>query len=71
MITSSTSPISGRVDRAFATETVDTGSIPGRVKPKTHKSDIYIASLLDGHHLRDRLNYPLSVIDKWAGGSLT
>ena len=28
-------PISGRVDRASATEAVDTGSIPGRVKPKT------------------------------------
>ena len=27
-------PISGRVDRAFATETVDLGSIPSRVKPK-------------------------------------
>ena len=26
-------PISGRVDTAFATETVDSGSIPGRVKP--------------------------------------
>ena len=30
-------PISGRVDRASATEAVDTGSIPGRVKPKTIK----------------------------------
>ena len=29
--------ISGRVDRASATETVDSGSIPGRVKPKTIK----------------------------------
>ena len=28
-------PISGRVDRASATETLDTGSIPGRVEPKT------------------------------------
>ena len=27
-------PISGRVDRAFATETVDTGSIPGRGQTK-------------------------------------
>ena len=27
--------IRGRVDRMFATETVDMGSIPGLVKPKT------------------------------------
>ena len=34
-------PISGRVDRAFATETVDLGSFPGRVKPKTLKIGIH------------------------------
>ena len=34
-------PISGRVDRAYATEAVDTGSIPGRVKPKTIKIGIH------------------------------
>ena len=34
-------PISGRVDRASATEAVDTGSIPSRVKPKTIKIGIY------------------------------
>ena len=34
-------PISGRVDRASATETVDSGSIPGQVKPKTIIFDIY------------------------------
>ena len=34
-------PISGRVDRASATETVDSGSIPGRVKPKTIKIGIH------------------------------
>ena len=33
--------ISGRVDRASATETVDLGSIPGRVKPKTRKIGIH------------------------------
>ena len=33
-------PISGRVDRASATETVDSGSILGRVKPKTIKIGI-------------------------------
>ena len=34
-------PISGRVDRASATEAVDSGSIPGRVKPKTTKIGIH------------------------------
>ena len=35
-------PISGRVDRESATEAVDLGSIPGRVKPKTLKVSIHI-----------------------------
>ena len=39
--TLSTRPISGRVDRACATEAVDSGSIPGRVKPKTIKIGIH------------------------------
>ena len=34
-------PISDRVDRASATETVDSGSIPGRVIPKTIKIGIH------------------------------
>ena len=34
-------PISGRVDRASATETVDSGSIPGWVKPKTIRIGIH------------------------------
>ena len=34
-------PISGRVDRASATEAVDSGSTPGRVKPKTIKIGIH------------------------------
>ena len=33
--------ISGRVDGASATEAVDSGSIPGRVKPKTIKIGIH------------------------------
>ena len=33
--------ISGRVDRASATETVGSGSIPGRVIPKTIKIGIH------------------------------
>ena len=31
----------GRADTASATETVDLGSIPGRVKPKTIKTGIH------------------------------
>ena len=34
-------PISGRVDRASATEAVDSGLIPGRVKTKTIKIGIH------------------------------
>ena len=33
-------PISGRVDRASATEAVDAGSLPGRVKPNAIKIGI-------------------------------
>ena len=33
-------PISGRVNRASATEPVDLGAIPGGVKPKTTKIGI-------------------------------
>ena len=32
--------VGSRVDRASATEAVDSGSIPGRVKPKTVKIGI-------------------------------
>ena len=44
-------PISGRVDRASATETVDLGLIPGRVKPKTIKIGIH-SFLLDVQQLK-------------------
>ena len=33
--------ISGRVDKASAIEAVDSGAIPGRVKPKTRKIGIH------------------------------
>ena len=33
--------VSGRVDRVSATETLDLGSIPGRVKPNTIKIGIH------------------------------
>ena len=32
---------SGRVDRASATDAVDSGSIPGQVKPKTREIGIH------------------------------
>ena len=41
IVIQSTKPISGRVNRASATETVDTGSIPGRVKSTTIKIGIH------------------------------
>ena len=34
-------PISGPMDRAPAAETIDTGSIPVRVKPQTRKIGIH------------------------------
>ena len=43
--------ISGRVDRASASEKVDPGSISGRVKPKTIKF-VFTASLLDAQQLK-------------------
>ena len=45
--------ISGQVDRASATEMVDLGSIPGRVKPKLEKL-IFTASLHDVQKLKER-----------------
>ena len=44
-------PISGPVDRASTTDSVDSGSIPGRVKPKTLKL-VFTASLLDVQQLK-------------------
>ena len=44
-------PISGRVDRASAIETMDSDSILGRVKPKTKKL-VFTASLLDVQQLK-------------------
>ena len=41
IVIQSTKPIRGRVDRASATETADSGSNPGLVKPKTMKIGIH------------------------------
>ena len=43
--------ISGRVDRASATETADSCLIPGRVKPKNINL-VFTASLLDVQQLK-------------------
>ena len=63
-----------RVDRACATETVDTGSIPGRVKPKTIKTGIH-SFLLDVQQLKGLCEASTGStclqVDRWAGGSLT
>ena len=42
-------PISGQVDRLFATEAVDLSSIPGRIEPLTLKL-VFIASLFNVQH---------------------
>ena len=44
-------PISGQVDGASAAEMVDSGSITGRVKPKTIKKLVFKAFLLDVQQL--------------------
>ena len=64
-------PISGRVDRASATEAVDSGSIPGRVKPKNYKNWYSQLSCLTFSIKRDSVKPPPCVVDRWAGGSLT
>ena len=64
-------PISGRVDRASATEAVDSGSIPGWVKPKTIKIGIHSFPCLTFSNQRDCVKPPPCVVDRWAGGSLT
>ena len=54
--------IGGRVDRVSATETVDLGSIPGRVKPKAIKM-ILTAFLLAIHQLNGYCE-PSTVCDR-------
>ena len=48
----SNQPISGRVHRAFATETLGSGLIPGRGKPKTSQKLVFPAFLLEVQHLK-------------------
>ena len=64
--------ISGRVDRASSTKTVDSGSIAARVKPKIIKVGIHTVSLLDVQHLKGQCEAStVYVADRWADGSLT
>ena len=66
-------PISGRVDRASATETIDSVSIPGQVKQKTFKISrpIYSCPAWRSAIRRDGVK-PFSVcIDWWADGCFT
>ena len=60
-------PIGSRVDRVSATETVDSGSIPGRVKPKTKKL-ILTAFLLDVQQLKGQCEASTvcgKQVDRW------
>ena len=61
------------MDRASATETADLGSIPGRVKPKALKVDIYrfTSFLLTFSIKRDSVKPPSYEVDWWAGSSLS
>ena len=58
------------MDGASATETVNSGSIPGRVKPKTIKIGIHSFPATFSNK-RDSVKPPPCVVDRWAGGSLT
>ena len=60
--------IRGRVRRAPATETVDSGSIPGRVKPKIIKL-VFTAPCLPISIKKDSVKPIPCVVDRWACGS--
>ena len=63
--------MSDRVDRASATEAVDSGSTPGPVKPKTIKNWYSQLPRLTFSSKRDCVKPPPCLVDRWAGGSLT
>ena len=52
-------------DKVFATETVDKGSIPGRIKPKTLKIDIHSCLAWRSASTRDSVKPPSCVMDRW------
>ena len=62
-------PVSGQVDSASAIETVVTGLIPGRVKPKTIKNWYSQLPCLT-FNKRDSVKPPPCVGSRCVGGSL-
>ena len=58
-------PSSGRVDSAPATETVDTGWIPGRVKPNTTKTGIHSCPAWHSPLTRKSVKPTPCVVDRW------
>ena len=52
------------MDRASVTETVDTGSILGRVKPKTIKTGIHSYSAGRSAIKKDSTKFPPRVVDR-------
>ena len=46
-------PTRGRVDKGSFTETVNTGSIPGRIKPKVRKVGVYTCPPPDAQLLNE------------------
>ena len=57
-------PISGQVDRASDTETIDSGSIPGRDTKKTKKTWYSQLHCLTLSFEKDNVNPPPCVVDK-------
>ena len=64
-------PISGRVDKASATETVDLGSILSWGQIKDYKNWYSQLTYLTFSNLKDSVKPPPCVVDRWAGGILT
>ena len=56
---------------AIAIETVNSGSIPGWIKPNTIKIGIHNFPARRSAIKRDSVKPPSCLVDRWAGGSLT
>ena len=60
-------PISDQFDKAYATETVDSGSIPGWIKPTTIKNWYsQLPSLMFVQNEKVGVKPPPCVLDRWA-----
>ena len=57
------------MNRTFSIETVDSGSIPNRVKSKIIKTTIYTC-LLSAEIKRDSVKPPPCVLDRWQFDSI-